>query len=224
MFVPLETIDAQTCPATWAEATAAHKAFCIREWHGGRGLFDAALTSTTCRGFLRYTRYLFDAGPRTCLYDPTTLALRGYYAFDGKAMFKAITCGSTPDQYDSKDCGVLTCEGVAPDSVACPLPASLTGVDPASGQCRAARMLLNCPVTQNVNRLCLSNDRFRCSDDTTASDAGVPSGCDDLCAPGDYAVACGKPGPGTSPAPPAGCKDGRPTPGGVVFYCCPCGS
>jgi hypothetical protein len=221
--VPLATVDAQTCPATWAEATAAHKAFCIREWHGGRGLYSADLSTSACRSFLRYTRYLFDAGPRTCLYDPITLDLRGYRAFDGKAMFEATTCDSTPDQYDGKGCGVLTCADVAPDEVACPLPSNLTA-DAGAGQCHAARLLLRCQLAQGATQICLSSEPSRCSNSagTSGTDAGAPGGCDQLCASGEYGVSCGGPAPGTTFTPPTGCKQMPPTPGGTFFYCCPC--
>jgi len=43
------------------------------------------------------------------------------------------------------------------------------------------------------------------------------------CESGQYAVACGSPSTGgPTAAPPAGCTSAEITPGGVIFYCCPC--
>jgi hypothetical protein len=111
----------------------------------------------------------------------------------------------------------------ANDQVACPLPPNLTA-DAGGGQCRGARLLLRCQLAMGATQICLSNDPSRCSDGMAASgtDASAPGGCTQLCAPGEYGVACGGPGPGATFTPPTGCKEMLPTPGGVVFYCCPC--
>jgi hypothetical protein len=108
------------------------------------------------------------------------------------------------------------------DPLACPLPPSLTA-DAGVGQCHAARRLLRCHLAQGATQICLSSDPSRCPESTTSgTDAGAPGGCTQLCAPGEYGVACGAPAPDTSFSPPTGCKNMPPTPGGVFFYCCPC--
>jgi hypothetical protein len=223
--LPLETIDAQTCPASWDEAIAGHLAFCTYERRDrGLGLFDADRSGTACQGFLRYSRYLFDAGPRFCLYDPGTEALVGYYGVGTKFMFREITCGSSPEQFLVKCPLVVTCAHVARGLPACTWPASLDQADATKGECRAARSLLSCRLTAGATALCLSddpNDVKRCPDNDVAAQTVA---CDSLCAQGEYAVACGKAGPSTTPSPPPGCKDSRVTPGGVVYSCCPCGS
>jgi hypothetical protein len=104
---PLTDVKPEECPATWPEAQAAKARFCI---DGRRGpSFDTFLSTEPCGGFLRYTRYLFDAGPRFCLYDPTTLALRGYRAVDGKLSYQSITCGSAVTDFGDKDCAGTAC-------------------------------------------------------------------------------------------------------------------
>jgi hypothetical protein len=99
--VPLASVAA-SCPPDWAAAMAAHGAFCAKE----APLFEAFLSKAPCRGRLHYTRYLFDGGPRYCVYDPATKKLSGYAAFDGKAMFRQVSCGV--DEADFSDVG---CDG-----------------------------------------------------------------------------------------------------------------
>jgi hypothetical protein len=146
--LPLETIGAQTCPATWDEAIAGHLAFCTFERRDrGLGLFDADRSGTACQGFLRYNRYLFDAGPRFCLYNPVTLALAGYYGVGTKSMFRQITCGASPQQF-LVDCPqVVTCAHVARGLPACTWRASLDQADASKAECRAARSLLSCQLS-----------------------------------------------------------------------------
>jgi hypothetical protein len=224
---PLAAVQPTTCPATWEGASAAHAAFCAREW-SSVGLFDATLTTTACRGFLRWTRHLFDGGPRYCLYDPTTRALVGYRAFDGKAHFEETTCGSSIGDYDGEGCTRTSCADLATTFPACTWPTTLEAADAVTDQCRVARVLLSCELAAGARRICLAKDLTSCSAATGAGDAGTDGSCTNLCATGEYAVACGKPGPGTGggtgATPPAGCKTMFPTPGGVVFACCPCGS
>jgi hypothetical protein len=226
--LPLSSVDTRSCPRTWTDALDAHTAFCAKEWRAGGGLFTADVSATTCRGFLRYTRHLFDGGPRTCLYDPTTLALRGYHAFDGKAMYQAMTCGSSREDFDDKGCQLVSCSDLPSAPPACRWPSSLDNVDASTGACRAARALLSCPMPGGATTICASNQLSSCSSATsgalpTPADGGAGGACTNLCAAGEYAAFCGKVGPNTTPipAPPAGCKDPRPTPGGLVFYCCP---
>jgi hypothetical protein len=206
------------CPATWAEVAPAHVAFCAENDKDGFGLFTATRSTSACRGYLRYTLHLFDGGPRYCLYDPATGKLRGYRAFDGKAMYMATTCGSSPGDYVEEGCAAVNCNNVALGAPACTWAPELDN-DDGTVACRAARTLLSCPSAGGTVT-CISNDPARCPMGATPSGAT----CTNQCAAGEYAVACGRPGPTPAPAPPAGCKDMRPTPGGVIYYCCPCGA
>ena len=103
--IPLANVTANECPATWTAALADQTAFCAK----AQPDFDAFVSTAACGGLLRYTRHLFDAGPRYCTYDPTTHALRGYRAFDGKALFQAISCGSTSADFDDTGCAGTSC-------------------------------------------------------------------------------------------------------------------
>ena len=105
--IPLADVKPEECPATWPEAQAAKARFCIDERRGPS--FDTFLSTESCGGFLRYTRYLFDGGPRFCLYDPTTHAVRGYRAVDGKTFFRAITCGSAVTDFGDQECAGTAC-------------------------------------------------------------------------------------------------------------------
>jgi hypothetical protein len=98
-------LSAAPCPLDWTAAVADEAQFCVKE----APFYDAAISTAPCRGLLRYTRFLFDAGPRYCVYDPGTLALRGYRAYDGKAGFEATTCGSTAADYDITGCAGNSC-------------------------------------------------------------------------------------------------------------------
>jgi hypothetical protein len=104
--VPLADLTSE-CPATWPAALADQGAFCATK--APSPSFDAFVSTAPCRGFLRYSRHLWDAGPRYCLYDPTTLALRGYRASDGKLMFEATTCGSAKTDFGDEQCAGTTC-------------------------------------------------------------------------------------------------------------------
>ena len=103
--VALASVSGQ-CPADWAAAIADQSAFCAAN---ALPLFDTFLSSASCRGSLHYTRYLFDAGPRFCLYDPTTGALVGYRAVDAKAGFEQTSCGSNQADFDDQGCAGTTC-------------------------------------------------------------------------------------------------------------------
>lgn len=102
--VPLASVAAN-CPADWAAAAAAKGPFCDKE----APHFEAFLSKAPCRGRLHYTRYLFDGGPRYCLYDAATMRLAGYAAFDGKAMFKEVSCGVAEDDFSDRGCDGETC-------------------------------------------------------------------------------------------------------------------
>jgi hypothetical protein len=57
------------CPSDWAGVSADREAFCSKRHHPSYSVF---LSTAPCRGELHYVRYLFDAGPRHCLYDPVS--------------------------------------------------------------------------------------------------------------------------------------------------------
>jgi hypothetical protein len=61
---------------------------------------------------LHDSRSFFDAGPRTCLYDPVTLKLVGYGAFDPKAMIEERTCTIAREDFDDRDCPGVTCQAL----------------------------------------------------------------------------------------------------------------
>jgi hypothetical protein len=58
---------------------------------------------------LRYTRYLFDGGPRYCQYDPVSGSLTGFAHFDGKAMYEAWSCDTPKEDFSDRDCPGLAC-------------------------------------------------------------------------------------------------------------------
>jgi hypothetical protein len=107
---PLASVSA-SCPPDWTAALSDKPTFCARE----TPLFDAFLSTATCRGRLHYTRYLFDGGPRFCVYDPGTLELTGYAAFDGKARFEQTSCGTAKADFDDRGCAGDTCDRTRPD-------------------------------------------------------------------------------------------------------------
>src|SRR3954468_23426359 len=108
--VPLAAVSAN-CPADWAAAMADRNAFCAKTSPG----FDVFLSTAVCRGALHYTRYLFDGGPRRCLYDGATGQLTGYGASDPKVMFSSRSCGPDPNDFDDRGCPGLTCAPSPPD-------------------------------------------------------------------------------------------------------------
>jgi hypothetical protein len=102
--VALASVSDQ-CPADWGATIADQIAFCAQE----APFFDTFLSTGSCRGGLHYTKHLFDAGPRFCVYDPATLELVGYRAVDGKAGFEQTSCGSNQADFDDQGCAGMTC-------------------------------------------------------------------------------------------------------------------
>jgi hypothetical protein len=97
--------------------------------------------------------------------------------------------------------------------------ASLNSTDVAPVGYTAARGLFQC-VAGGVTEICVSNDATGCS--VSAAD-----NCTNLCSANQYGLGYGGVGPLAPPpsiALPAGCGQGMYTPGGVAFYCCPCGT
>jgi hypothetical protein len=99
----------------------------------------------------------------------------------------------------------------------CRWPARLDRTDAAFGQCRAALKLLSCTSEGGSGSICVSNEDW-------CPFTPPPSfECSSECVAGEYAAQCGAVGTSADPPSPA-CRSVIPTPGGVVFYCCPCGS
>src|SRR5262249_11377628 len=122
-----------------------------------------------------------------------------------------LVCGCVDHQCAYFDSGLLP---------ACTWPAALDAADAGAGACRPARTLLDCTSPQGVSEVCISDDPTRCTGDNGA--VAGPFTCHDTCAPNEYAVSCGKIGVGLTVDPPTGCHDALASPGGIVFYCCPC--
>lgn len=99
----------------------------------------------------------------------------------------------------------------------CRWPSTLDDAGP--GGCRAGRALIECSTWGGVTCDCVS-DQATCDCDPSRGWT-----CQDLCTPGQYAIACGAAGGSAGPAasPPDGCSAALLTPGGVAYYCCPCG-
>ncbi len=104
--LPLASIGPDKCPPTWTDALADKSRFCA-ESHGPG--FDAFTSKAACRGALRYTRHLFDGGPRFCIYDPATLALRGHRAVDPKVLSEQISCGVSAADFGDDRCDGESC-------------------------------------------------------------------------------------------------------------------
>jgi len=99
----------------------------------------------------------------------------------------------------------------------CTWPSAFDDADVAAGQCVAGRMFLSCEGS-NATAGCLSNDGAVCP---AASSVGGAYGwnCENQCNPDEFGLVCG----GTESAPRK-CRMMLPTPGGIVFFCCPCDS
>jgi hypothetical protein len=88
-----------------------------------------------------------------------------------------------------------------------------------------ARYFLQCGPGNDITGLCLSDDPTACQGPNA-----IPH-CTDQCEADEYAVSCGGPpvldADGSvqpTPLPPSACRSMGGTPGGNVFYCCPCAS
>jgi len=110
---------------------------------------------------------------------------------------------------------------------ACTWSATLDATDAAvDGSCRAARMFLTCTSDAGDGADCLSDNSMECGPNLSPDVSFV---CHDECGPQEYGLECGgpprepPPDPPVQSDPPAGCRGIAFTPGGVAFYCCPCG-
>lgn len=97
---------ADNCPPDWSAVGADKATFCATRQLSE---FNVLVSSDACRGSLHYTKYLFDGGPRYCLYDPSTQKLVAYGAFDGKAGHQEWSCGVDRTAFDDKDCAGDRC-------------------------------------------------------------------------------------------------------------------
>lgn len=99
---------------------------------------------------------------------------------------------------------------------ACSWPASLN--DAGAGGCSAARAIVSCSNPSGDACFGLSN-QANCSICGDGYSDPV-----DKCSVDQYGVVCGSVGPSSTPigTPPAGCTSQGATPGGTIFYCCPC--
>jgi hypothetical protein len=96
------------CPPDW-ESTIADKAtFCAK--NKSAPFFGAFRSTEACRGWLRYSGFVFDSGPRSCLYDGVTKRLAGSGVFDGKALYQEWTCGFNPSDFNDEGCPGSGCE------------------------------------------------------------------------------------------------------------------
>ena len=135
-----------------------------------------------------------------------------------------------PDPCGCPICGPTFDGGVGKDAgradtlpTACPMLASLNSTDTALFGYSAKRMLLEC-TGGGVTEICTSNDATGCPGPGSTPGGGI--GCSNLCTSGEYGLSYGGVGPLAPPpsiALPAGCGQGVYTPGGVAYYCCPCG-
>lgn len=113
---------------------------------------------------------------------------------------------ATPAEDDVADSAGLT---------ACDVPS-----DSGEGaSCHAGRELLRC-TSPSGGAICIGEADSRCE----GTDASFT--CESVCEPDEYAASCGSttPGGGGAQPPAEACRSLFPTPGGVVYYCCPCSS
>jgi len=107
--------------------------------------------------------------------------------------------------------------------------------DPADASfmgCGAARAYVNCTASNGGGMACLSNDPTQCLTGGAMASPGCSSSggcassftCSDGCNADEFGVSCGAIGPSAGPSVPSTCRTVAPTPAGVVFACCPCGT
>ena len=132
-----------------------------------------------------------------------------------------------PDPCDCPLCGPADA-GVAKDAApptACPTLESLNSTDAPQIGYSAKRMLLDC-TGSGVTETCVADDATACpGSGPVVGDSAV---CRNLCAANEYGLSYGAVGPlgppASIPLPAGACRLGLPTPGGIAFYCCPCGT
>ena len=112
---------------------------------------------------------------------------------------------------------------VADSGGACSWPADLNSTDLSTAQCRVAHALLSCEGSNGTSASCISNDPTQCPGPNPQP--GVSFTCTNQCNAGEYAATCGGVGPQSGPSaqPPTDCRNMGVNPGGISYYCCPCG-
>jgi hypothetical protein len=99
----------------------------------------------------------------------------------------------------------------------CTWPSMLDGDASSRATCHAARAYVSCSEPGGVTEQCVSDGDKSCPSSGSGS-------CTFKCADTEYVAVCGGIGPGPVPDPPGGCKFSGANPGGVSYYCCPCGT
>ncbi len=184
----------------------------------------------------------YDMGGEFFLYDPVTGAFVQRRA-DAKALYACeigvpggpampqLTCAGPESVFPvvcpapGSDAGSLLADGGLLDGAAPTLPAcawpKIDQGDASPGQCRVDRTLLSCILEDGSTEICTSSNLANCPDQSST----MTQLCIDQCGAGEYAVVCGSPGPSAmafEPPVALACHATLYTPGGVVFYCCPC--
>ena len=129
---------------------------------------------------------------------------------------------------------VASCGVSAPDEAvitgtsnwpSCSWPAALDDPDKMGSsrdRCVATRTRLSCALPGGATEICATDDPLQCEH----ANAPPPEACHAACGRNEFAATCGGVGPsgGPGPAPPAGCRFEGLVPGGLTYYCCPCGA
>ena len=124
----------------------------------------------------------------------------------------ALACQSSNSaSSDSSTLGLSSCDW----------PSEFSAVDAGDGQCWAAHAYLACGSSNGAGMTCMSNSLTECPGANLMQGVSY-SGCKNQCNLDEYALACGEPGPGPWPQPPASCRTLPSGPGGGSFSCCPC--
>ncbi len=99
----------------------------------------------------------------------------------------------------------------------CTWPSTFDADASSRATCHPSRAYIACTNPGGTDESCTTNGAITCQGATSGT-------CHNDCTANEYAAACGGIGPGPVPDPPAGCRSLGANPGGVAFYCCPCGS
>jgi len=145
------------------------------------------------------------------------------------AQTSVCPAGCTVQPASDHPCGPVCRCDVCPAADAgvpeCRWPTSLDDAGP--GGCHASRARIVCSGPTGGCG-CMSDNAMTCPAPTSCGLSYGYSTCQNECAAGEYAVACGGP-PRPDAAvvdeqPPVGCRLSAAVPSGVALYCCPCES
>jgi hypothetical protein len=173
-----------------------------------------------------------DMGGNLAVQRGCSLAVVASSLITGSACGGPSAQGGTPDDRVSvsvEDSDASAVDGspngaaaASTPTAACGWPATLAGLGEVAGnRCVAGRVYLSCSGSTGGGELCLSDDSTRCPGPNPVVGETF-SNCQDQCHSEEYGVACGGPGPGLYPDPPAGCRQLPSGPGGGTVWCCPC--